>query len=264
MLAADKEAFAADIKKQAIAIRKQELELFVSRYANLTALAIIAMGFAFDGMVELELLEEDEDDNGYKNRLQQGFYMCATLAFAFALYVVVCGSFTVVFGHRLALQGNTGHSLDRAVAVLSKQYWRFLAAGAGALFSMLGATVCIVWIKMDESTAIAASIVLGACLAFIFVGLYSAHNELGIRPPAPDGRQQDSSATQDALHACRDGGAVHGDVHVMEGGAEIDFARMVPTEDGGIEMEEPSVYVSGGHDHPHPSFFDAMFYKRTG
>ncbi len=60
-------------------------------------------------------------------------------AFALAMYVVINASFTIVHGHRLALQGTTGHSLDRAVAVLAKQYWNFLAAGLGALLSMVGA-----------------------------------------------------------------------------------------------------------------------------
>jgi hypothetical protein len=239
MLAADKEAMAADIKHKVLELRRQELDLYVSRYANLATLASIVWGFSFDGLVELET---DDDADSVEYRLVQGFYICAVTAFALAMYVVVVASFTIVHGHRLALQGTTGHSLDRAVAVLSKQYWRFLAAGGGAMLSLMGATACLAWIKFDRATAIAASVLLGCFLCAIVAGLQASYNDLEIRPPSA--RSESSETGTRGLHLHQSppaSSAVHGDVHLHgAGGADIDLGRLHPCEDGVIEMEEQS------------------------
>ena len=150
MLAADKEALAAQIKQRAILLRNQELEFLASRYVSLAALSSISMGFAFDGITELEV---HEGADIFHRDVAQGFYLCAIITFALAMYVVIVASFVVVYGQRLALQGTSGHSLDRAVAVLSKQYWGLLGVAGVSLISMLGAVFCLAWLKMTRETA---------------------------------------------------------------------------------------------------------------
>eukprot|EP00965_Chrysotila_dentata_P010140 329786-Pleurochrysis_carterae.AAC.5 len=123
MLAASKDRFAFEIKRKALQLRQQELELVVQRYNNLAGLASIAAGFAFDSMVELEIPEDtwEELHEHDLEWLEPLFYIGASCALSLAMYVVAVASFTVVFGHRLALLGGKTNSLDKAVAIMLKQ-----------------------------------------------------------------------------------------------------------------------------------------------
>ena len=58
MLAADKNQLVAGVRKHALEIREKELRFFVERYTNLATQASVVAGFAFDGLVELEVPEE--------------------------------------------------------------------------------------------------------------------------------------------------------------------------------------------------------------
>ena len=215
MLAADKEALAAHIKQRAILLRNQELEFLASRYVSLAALSSISMGFAFDGITELEVPEEA---TVFHRDVAQGFYLCAILTFALAMYVVIVASFVVVYGQRLALQGTSGHSLDRAVAVLSKQYWGLLTVGGVSLISMLGAVFCLAWLKMTRDTAwVATAFMLSTLTATIF-GVVKARHQLLIR--APSGSAHAKLGMKAAM--------VRGDVH-LDG---VNLATVTTAADG--------------------------------
>ena len=111
MLAADKDRLIASAKQTALQLRHKELDYYVERYSNLATQASIIAGFAFDGLVELEI-----PDNGHAQWVESVFYSAGSCAMAFALYTLCVASFAIVYGHRLALQGPTG-SVERAVAV---------------------------------------------------------------------------------------------------------------------------------------------------
>ena len=142
MLAADKDAMVAETRQGATQIRNTELEFLLSRYFSIGGLGVIAMGFAFDGITELDI---QEDDSGFQKNVGQGFYLSAILTFGFALYIVIIASFTCVWGERLALQGIGGVSLDRAVNVLTANYFPLMWVGAATGCTMLAAILCLVW-----------------------------------------------------------------------------------------------------------------------
>eukprot|EP00965_Chrysotila_dentata_P234866 6200416-Pleurochrysis_carterae.AAC.3 len=123
MLAATKDRFQFEIQRKALQLRQQELELVVVRYNNIAGLTSIAAGFAFDAMVELEIHHDafHELEEWNLDWLEPLFYYAASLALGLAMYVVAIASFTVVFGHRLALLGGKTNSLDKAVAIMLKK-----------------------------------------------------------------------------------------------------------------------------------------------
>ena len=163
MLAADKDSLIYNIKRQALALRKQELEMIVSRYNNLAGLCSIAAGFSFDALIEIEFPtpEEEEEEPLFEivplRTLRPIFYLCTSLALALALYVVAVASFTVVYGHQLALLGSSSGSLDRAVAVMLKQHRPLFYTATGALLAVVGAAVSIAWVKMGHPWAFVAT-----------------------------------------------------------------------------------------------------------
>ena len=166
MLAADKDRLIFDIKQKALALRKMELEMIVSRYNNLAGLCSIAAGFSFDAIVELEFPEPEDEEEAPNPALKVMFYLSSSLALTLALYVVAVASFTVVNGHQLALLGASTGAIDRAVAVMLKQHRTLFATSAGAMLSVIVAAITITWIKMGHPWAHVTTALFGCLLAF--------------------------------------------------------------------------------------------------
>jgi hypothetical protein len=159
MLAVDKNQLVQNLKKRALELMQKELQFFVERYTNLATQASIVAGFAFDGLVEMEVPEEcgttpllssryhetasgTEDTEGERYGsvfdwrggvcgVAAVYYVFDAAAMAFALYTVCVASFCTVYGHRLALQGPTG-SVKKSVAVMKKQLQVVVGSVAGA------------------------------------------------------------------------------------------------------------------------------------
>jgi hypothetical protein len=165
MLAADKDRLIFDIKQKALALRKMELEMIVSRYNNLAALSSIAAGFSFDAIVELEFPEAEDGEDVPSQALKVMFYLSSSVALTLALYVVAIASFTVVNGHQLALLGSSSGAIDRAVAVMLKQHHTLFATAAGSMLSVIIAAITITWIKMGNPWALVTTLLFGCLLA---------------------------------------------------------------------------------------------------
>lgn len=165
MLAADKDRLIFDIKQKALALRKMELEMIVSRYNNLAGLCSIAAGFSFDAIVELEFPEAEDEEDGPSPALKVMFYLSSSVALTLALYVVAVASFTVVNGHQLALLGSSSGAIDRAVAVMLKQHHTLFATSAGSMLSVIVAATTIAWIKMGHPWAHVTTLLFGGLLA---------------------------------------------------------------------------------------------------
>jgi hypothetical protein len=165
MLAADKDRLIFDIKQKALALRKMELEMIVSRYNNLAGLCSIAAGFSFDAIVELEFPEVEDGEDGPSSALKVMFYLSSSVALTLALYVVAVASFTVVNGHQLALLGSSSGAIDRAVAVMLKQHHTLFATAAGSMLSVIIAATTIAWIKMGHPWAYVTTVLFGCLLA---------------------------------------------------------------------------------------------------
>ena len=98
------------------------------------------------------------------------FYICTSLALLLSLYVVSTSTFAVAAGYRLALKGGQKGSLDRAVAVLLIEFRRVFAASAMAMWLMMAASVCLLWIKVKDAGFIAISTAMYV-IAFVIIGL---------------------------------------------------------------------------------------------
>jgi MFS family permease len=147
MLAADKDKLIASAKQTALLLRHKELDYYIERYSNLATQSSILAGFAFDGLVELEIHQ-----NGHPKWVEPIFYTAGSCTMAFALFTLCVSSFATVYGHRLALQGPTG-SVERAVAVMMKHRTSIFVSFALAMVCLIIAATAMAWIKMGDAAA---------------------------------------------------------------------------------------------------------------
>ena len=168
MLAADKDRLIASVKQNALQLRHKELDYYIERYSNLATQASILAGFAFDGLVELEIPK----DNGHPKWADPIFYTAGSCTMAFALYTLSVASFAIVYGHRLALQGPTG-SVERAVAVMMKSRTSIFASFALSMTSLIIAASAMAWIKMGDAAAAVTGI-----FGMLFLFLVCKHQQM--------------------------------------------------------------------------------------
>lgn len=181
MLAASRDQLLADTKASALSLRMCELDNVVQRYTSIIGVTSLSAGFAFSAMVELDHDEYDENTTDALWYEVHAFYICTSLALLLSLYVVSTSTFAVAAGYRLALKGGQKGSLDRAVAVLLLEFRRVFAASAMAMWLMMAASVCLLWIKVVDTGFIIVSTSI-YCIAFVIIGLamYRLHTRLAI------------------------------------------------------------------------------------
>jgi len=224
MLAADKDRLVYEIKQKALSLRKQELEMIVSRYNNLAALCSIMAGFSFDAIVELEFPEMYEDgtlpDNHILHALKPVFYLSCSLSLALSLYVVAVASFTVVYGHQLALLGSHARSLDKAVAVMLKQHNPLFVTSSSAMICVIIAATSIAWIKMDPPFAMVSTMVFVVMLAATARALHRLRSQLN-----------------------RSYYLIHGDMRVLGNGGtgQVDLTRL-DAAGGEVQLRRDTTY----------------------
>merc|ERR1712070_2763 len=97
-------------------------------------------------MVELDVPEQPS-----KKEMSwiYAFYMLTAISLICSLYVVSFSAMAIAAGNRLALQG-TEQSTTRAVAILLRNFSQVFAASTIVLLSIIGASMCIVYIKMTD------------------------------------------------------------------------------------------------------------------
>ena len=168
MLAADKDRLIANVKQTALQLRQKELEYYVERYSNLATQASILAGFAFDGLVELDVSAAAEHEKWFK----AVFYTAGSCTMAFSMYTLCVASFATVYGHRLALQGPTG-SVERAVAVMMKSRNSIFVSFALALLCLIIAASAMAWVKMGRAAA-----AVTAVFTLLFLLLLWKHQQM--------------------------------------------------------------------------------------
>lgn len=168
MLAADKDRLIASAKQTALQLRHKELDYYIERYSNLATQSSILAGFAFDGLVELEVPK----DNGHPPWMDVVFYVAGSCTMACALYTLCVASFAIVYGHRLALQGPTG-SVERAVAVMMKNRTMIFVFFALSIFFLMIAASAMAWIKMGDAAA-----AVTAVFGLLFLLLVCKHQQM--------------------------------------------------------------------------------------
>ena len=169
MLSANRDLIVAGARKEAVELRKHELDVLTERFGAMIGVASITAGFAFSGIIEFEPPETDAYDG-----LLGVFYAAAGLALSAGLYVVAVGTLLINAGNRLALSGDGHRSVDRAVAVLRKSFRTVLFAGGVSVASMLIAAAAVVFVKaasVGEDHAVSSTIaaIVLASLVFTFV-----------------------------------------------------------------------------------------------
>ena len=98
MLRTGKQVWEASAKRTALDFRMQELEFHVGRYTSLATQGSVLAGFAFEGLVHMEVPEEYQGSD-----LEIAFWVCGSLCMMFALYVLIIGSIACILGHQTVI-----------------------------------------------------------------------------------------------------------------------------------------------------------------
>ena len=93
MLAADKDKLIAAAKQTALQLRHKELDYYIERYSNLATQSSILAGFAFDGLVELEIPGCKPGEKCHPKWMEPIFYTAGSCTMAFALFTLCVSSF---------------------------------------------------------------------------------------------------------------------------------------------------------------------------
>lgn len=133
----------ANAKRTALDFRMQELEFHVSRFTTLATQASVLAGFAFEGLIHMEVPEEWKD-----SAAELIFWLAGSLCMMFSLYVLIIASIACILGHQLALFGAEGQSLEDAVYVLRKRRLPVFFASMLSLTSLVTAAAAMSYIKM--------------------------------------------------------------------------------------------------------------------
>lgn len=141
----------------------QELEFHVSRFTTLATQGSLIAGFAFEGLVHMEVPPE------WRNSMAElVFWVSGSLCMMFALYVLIIGSIAGILGHQLALFGSDGKSLEDAVTVLRKRRLPIFGAAALSLASLVASGASMAYIKMGIAGPPTAICFGGFCLWTFF------------------------------------------------------------------------------------------------
>jgi len=179
MLAASRDKLVARLQAGAQEMRWMELDSIMGRYAGMIGVTSLGAGFAFSAMVELDV---PENPSRAEMSWIYAFYMLTAISLICSLYVVSFSAMAIAAGNRLALQG-TEQSTTRAVAVLLRNFSQVFVASTIVLLSIIGASMCIVYIKMtDDHLEEATGILFGVGMLFILYSLQRLRNELKILP----------------------------------------------------------------------------------
>jgi len=163
MLRTGKQVWEATAKREAIGIRMEELDFHTQRYSVLITQCAVLTGFAFESMVHLKIPEELDW------RLSAWFYGSLSLTVICSVYVVVCASCLIVFAQQLAILGEDGDNVEKAVMHMRKRRFLLFFTGFASLVTVVSAGTSLAWIKMGPI----AAPVTAAFGVFALVTLYS-------------------------------------------------------------------------------------------
>ena len=177
MLAANRDQLVAELGVNARELRSKELENAISNYKSLMSATSLAAGFAFAAMVELEH-EEILKARPSLRAVVGAFYICCSCTLVLALFVVTSSTFAIQAGQRLALKGVKADSLTRAVAVLNKEFAWIARAGVLAMLCIVGASTCIVYVKLNYDFIGAIELTCTSVFALGTLGIFFKINQL--------------------------------------------------------------------------------------
>ena len=177
----------ASAKRSALEFRMQELGFHVDRFTALATQGSVLAGFAFEGLVHMEVPEDFKDVVPYSKdiigvdvEIATVFWVSGSLCMMFALYVLIIGSIACIMGHQLALFGADGKSLEDAVHVLRRRRFPVFMAATLSLVSLVVAAICMAYIKFGNAGPPVA-ICFAAFCGYTLFGLCTLISNLGGR-----------------------------------------------------------------------------------
>jgi len=208
MLRTGKQVWEASAKRTALDFRMQELEFHVSRFTTLATQGSVLAGFAFEGLVHMEVPEEYVGTN-----LETIFWLSGSLCMMFALYVLIIGSIACILGHQVALFGADGESLEAAVTVLRNRRFPIFTASFLSLASLVGASACMAYIKMGAAGPPVA-LAFGLFIVWTTFSFCTLVSNLGSRT------------------------LVTGSTQIYTGTGYFDLAKLTPGHNGHVPLQE--------------------------
>jgi hypothetical protein len=156
MLAADKQVLDACLRNELQELRRMELENIITRFDSALTPSTLIAGFSFTAIVDLDVLNPDSSDtsiNEDQRIAERVFYIAASLALALSLQVTAVASAGIIFGQRLAVQATAeqGYQHDKLIAELNAKFLQCTVCVAGAMLSVVIASVSVDWMKQSAS-----------------------------------------------------------------------------------------------------------------
>jgi len=192
MLVAEKQLLDANLRNDLQLLRRLELKMMVNRFQNIIPAATMIGGFTFTGVVELDLLDPNYMDmEKHKSvRLAAGmFHLFAALALSTAVYSIAVSSIAIILGQRLAIQATAQATVkhERNVKELQDKFMTVLISLFLALVGVVGATICAIWARAENTTSCVATIMFGLSVPLIVWAIATLNSRLN------DNRDESSS-----------------------------------------------------------------------
>ena len=156
MLSADKDLLLAKLNQDLLGLHLLELNTVLNRFQNAIGASSLLGGFAFAGIVELQLID---GENQTQLLAESVFYLSASLTLALAMFVMSVSTYASILGYRLSIQSTDQQSITRATQMLLGYYKWVLLAGVLALFTIIIASMAVVFFKAEKTVRWPATII---------------------------------------------------------------------------------------------------------
>jgi len=189
MLTAEKQLLDANLRNELQLLRKLELKMLVDRYSNAIPAATLIAGFTFTGLVEMNLLTNDDLNTGgpWVRPASNVFHLFAAVALATSIYAMAVCSVAMVLGQRLTVQATAQLTSKHEANVreLSRKFVFVLLALAFALIGVIGAGICTIWVRADGGISIASTVLVALLLPTATYSIVTMNNRLNDSVPEP-------------------------------------------------------------------------------
>ena len=172
MLSADKDLLLAKLNQDLLGLHLLELNTVLNRFQNAIGASSLLGGFAFAGIVELQLID---GENQTQLLAESVFYLSASLTLALAMFVMSVSTYASILGYRLSIQSTDQQSITRATSMLLGYYKWVLFAGVLALFTIIIAAMAVVFFKAEKTVRWPATMIFLVSIPAIGGTLFGLH-----------------------------------------------------------------------------------------
>jgi len=137
--------------------------MLVNRFQTAIPAATLIVGFTFTGLVETNLIATVDIVEPNVRHFSKVFVIFSAMALACGTYALAVSALAILLGQQLAIQASADITKQHEANVqeLSKKFLTVLAALAISLVSVIGASICAIWVRTDlVYSSIATGVVL--------------------------------------------------------------------------------------------------------